>query len=114
MLHQMLDEKDDEILKLSKRREMLEKEVGRCRLVIGQQREKMKTLHKTIQESKVKRRNQEEELDEPQEQASQPSRGLPHCSPAATQATIPTGDTSKVALGLLPPKVDDQGQPRHW
>ena len=53
---------------------MLVKEVGRGRLVIGQQREKLKKLHKTFRESK---------------------------------ATIPTSDTSKGVLGLLPKTEDN-------
>ena len=52
-LYQMLDEKDEKIQKKSEWLEMLVKEVDRGRLVIGQQREKLKTLHMTIQESKV-------------------------------------------------------------
>ena len=66
-MYQMLDKKDDNILKQSERMEMLEKEVGRCMLVIRQHEEKRKTLNKTIPESKVRRKNLEEVLDEPQE-----------------------------------------------
>ena len=32
------------------------------------------------------------------------SQGLPHCSPAATQATILSDDTPKAAPNLLPPE----------
>ena len=34
-----------------------------------------------------------------------PSRGLPRCSPAATQATILTGDTSEAGSDPLPLKA---------
>ena len=59
--------------------------------------------------SDVRRRILEEELDELQEQVSQlkakiTSRGLPHCFSAATHATIPSSDTSKAVLVLLPPE----------
>ena len=66
--------------------ERLKKEIGRCMLVARQHEEKRKTLNKTIREIKVMRRNLEVKLDKQQR-----------------QATTPTGDTSEVALGRLPP-----------
>ena len=44
----MLNEKDDKIQTQSMRVEMLVEEVGKGRLIIGQQGERLKTLHKTI------------------------------------------------------------------
>ena len=57
----------------------------------------------------VNRRNLEEELEGLQEQVSQHkakvrSRGLPHCPPATTHATFPSGDISETVLVLIPPK----------
>ena len=57
----------------------------------------------------VKRRNVGEELKGLQEQVSQlkakmRSQGLPHCTPDATCATIPSGDISETVLNLTPPE----------
>ena len=75
-MYHMLEEKDDEILEQSKLMEMLEKEVNKCRLVIGQHRAKMKMLNETIRQSNAKRRNLEEELDRLQEQVYEGKRAM--------------------------------------
>ena len=102
-LHQMLNEKDDEILKQSKQMERLKKYVGRCMLITRQHEEKRKTLNKIIREIKIMRRNLEVKL-----------------AKQKRQATIPTGKTSEVDLDRLPPKADEgetcheQGQQQPW
>jgi len=55
----------------TKKSEVLEKELGDCRLVIVQHEAKMKTLNETIRESDAKKRSLEEELDSLHEKVTQ-------------------------------------------
>merc|ERR1712004_949600 len=55
----------------SKKSEVLEKELGDCRLVIVQHEAKMKTLNETVRESDAKKRSLEEELDSLHEKVTQ-------------------------------------------
>merc|ERR1719211_536649 len=55
----------------SKKSEVLEKELGDCRLVIVQHEAKMKTLNETVRESDTKKRSLEEELDSLHEKVTQ-------------------------------------------
>ena len=55
----------------TKKSEVLEKELGDCRLVIVQHEAKMKTLNETVRESDAKKRSLEEELDSLHEKVTQ-------------------------------------------
>merc|ERR1711936_776548 len=55
----------------TKKSEVLEKELGDCRLVIVQHEAKMKTLNETVRESDTKKRSLEEELDSLHEKVTQ-------------------------------------------
>merc|ERR1712218_231413 len=55
----------------TKKSEVLEKELGDCRLVIVQHEAKMKTLNETVRESDTKKRSPEEELDSLHEKVTQ-------------------------------------------
>merc|ERR1712223_1757114 len=54
-----------------KKVEVMEKELGDCRLVIVQHEAKMKTLNETVRESDAKKRSLEEELDSLHEKVTQ-------------------------------------------
>jgi kinesin family protein 5 len=55
----------------TKKSEVLEKELGDCRLVIVQHEAKMKTLNETVRDSDTKKRSLEEELDSLHEKVTQ-------------------------------------------